>query len=105
MEISLQTYECVHCIEIGAGVTISLRESVLLVLLYASMLVLITVFKFRVILTNSFVFAILVHFKYRVFSAQAKWTLTHTSHKDTEQSAAEASITLDAVALSDSLIR
>jgi hypothetical protein len=42
---------------------------------------------------------------YRVFRAQADWTLTHTSHKDTEQSAIEASITLDSVTLTDSLIR
>jgi hypothetical protein len=36
---------------------------------------------------------------YRVFSAQADWTLTHTSHKDTEQSTMEAFITLDGVKL------
>jgi hypothetical protein len=42
---------------------------------------------------------------YRVFRAQADWTLTHTSHKDTEQSTIEASITLDGVTLTDSLIR
>jgi hypothetical protein len=42
---------------------------------------------------------------YRVFSAQADWTLTHTSHKDTEQSTIEASITVDGVTLTDSLIR
>jgi hypothetical protein len=41
---------------------------------------------------------------YRVFRAQADWTLTHTSHKDTEQSTVEASITLDGVTLTDSLI-
>jgi hypothetical protein len=41
---------------------------------------------------------------YRVFSAQANWTLTHTSHKDTEQSTVEASITLDGVTLTDSLL-
>jgi hypothetical protein len=35
--------------------------------------------------------------KYRVFSVRADWTLTHTSHKDTEQSTIEASITLDGV--------
>jgi hypothetical protein len=34
--------------------------------------------------------------KYRVSSAQADWTLTHTSHTDTEQSTIEASITLTA---------
>jgi hypothetical protein len=34
------------------------------------------------------------------FRAQADWTLTHTSHKDTEQSIIEASITL-----TDKLIR
>jgi hypothetical protein len=39
------------------------------------------------------------------FRAQADWTLTHTSHKDTEQSTIEASITLDGVTLTDSLIR
>jgi hypothetical protein len=42
---------------------------------------------------------------YRVSSAQADWTLTHTSHKDTEQSTIEASITLDGVTLTASLIR
>jgi hypothetical protein len=42
---------------------------------------------------------------YRVFTAQADWTLTHTSHKDTEQSTIEGSITLDGVTLTDSLIR
>jgi hypothetical protein len=36
---------------------------------------------------------------YRVFRAQADRTLTHTSHKDTEQSTIEASITLDGVTL------
>jgi hypothetical protein len=43
--------------------------------------------------------------KYRVFRAQADWTLTHTSHNDTEQSTIEASIALDGVTLTDSLIR
>jgi hypothetical protein len=42
---------------------------------------------------------------YRVFSAQADWTLTRTSHKHTEQDTTEASITLDGVTLSDPLIR
>jgi hypothetical protein len=42
---------------------------------------------------------------YRMFRAQADWTLTHTSHKDTEQSAIEASITFDGVTLTDPLIR
>jgi hypothetical protein len=42
---------------------------------------------------------------YRVFRAQADWTLTHTSHKDTEQSTMEASVTLDGVTLTNSLIR
>jgi hypothetical protein len=42
---------------------------------------------------------------YRVFRAQADWTLTHTNHKDTEQSTIEATITLDGVTLTDSLIR
>jgi hypothetical protein len=36
---------------------------------------------------------------YPVFRAQADWTLTHTSHEDTEQSTTEASITLDDVTL------
>jgi hypothetical protein len=38
---------------------------------------------------------------YSVISAQADWTLTHTSHEDTEQSTIEASITLDGVTLTD----
>jgi hypothetical protein len=42
---------------------------------------------------------------FRVFSAQADWTLTHTSPKDTEQSTIEASITLDGLTLTDPLIR
>jgi hypothetical protein len=42
---------------------------------------------------------------YRMFSAQAGWTLTHTSHKDTEQSAVEASVTLDSITLTGLLIR
>jgi hypothetical protein len=42
---------------------------------------------------------------YRMFSVQADWTLTHTSHKGTEQSTIEASITLDGVTQTDSLIR
>jgi hypothetical protein len=42
---------------------------------------------------------------YRVFRAQAGWTLTHTSEKDTEQSTVEASITFDGVTLTDSLLR
>jgi hypothetical protein len=36
---------------------------------------------------------------YRVFGAQADRTSTHTSHKDTEQSTIEASITLDGLTL------
>jgi hypothetical protein len=36
---------------------------------------------------------------YRVFSAQADCTLTHTSHKDTEQGTIEVSIALDDVTL------
>jgi hypothetical protein len=36
---------------------------------------------------------------------EADWTLTHTSQRDTEQSAIEASITLDGVTLTDPLIR
>jgi hypothetical protein len=43
--------------------------------------------------------------KYRVFSEQADWTLTHMSHKDTKQSTVEANITLDGVTLTDPLIR
>jgi hypothetical protein len=43
--------------------------------------------------------------KYRMFWEQAHWTLSHTSHKDTEQSTTGASITLDGVTLTDSLIR
>jgi hypothetical protein len=45
-----------------------------------------------------------VIFIYRMFSAQADWNLTHTSHKDAEQSTIEASITLDGVTLTDSLL-
>jgi hypothetical protein len=41
---------------------------------------------------------------YRMFSAQADWTLTHTSYEDTEQGTIEASITLDGVTLTDPLI-
>jgi hypothetical protein len=36
---------------------------------------------------------------------QLDWTLTHTSHKDTEQSTIEASVTLDGMTLTDPLIR
>jgi hypothetical protein len=42
---------------------------------------------------------------YRMFSAQADWTLTHTRHKDTEQTTIETSITCDDVTLTDPLIR
>jgi hypothetical protein len=42
---------------------------------------------------------------YRVFRAQAYSTLTHKSHKDTEQSTLDAFITLDGITLSDPLIR
>jgi hypothetical protein len=42
---------------------------------------------------------------YQMFRAQADWTLTHTSHKDIEQSTKESSITPDSVTLTDSLIR
>jgi hypothetical protein len=42
---------------------------------------------------------------HRVFRAQTDRTLTHTSHKDTEQSTIEASITLDGITPTDSLIR
>jgi hypothetical protein len=41
---------------------------------------------------------------YRVSRAQADWTLTHTSHEDTEQSTTEATITFDGVTLTDPLI-
>jgi hypothetical protein len=41
---------------------------------------------------------------YRMLRAQADWTLTHTSHKDTEKSTIEASVTLDGVTMTDSLI-
>jgi hypothetical protein len=41
----------------------------------------------------------------RVSRAQADWTLTHMSHKDTEQSTIEGYITLDGITLTDSLIR
>jgi hypothetical protein len=37
----------------------------------------------------------------RVLSAQANWTLTRTSHKGTEHSTIEASITLDSATLTD----
>jgi hypothetical protein len=46
-----------------------------------------------------------VYIKYRVFNAQAIWTLTHTSHKDTEKSIIVSSITLEGVTLTDSLNR
>jgi hypothetical protein len=42
---------------------------------------------------------------YVCISAQADWTLTHTSHKDTEQSTIEASIALSGITLTDLLIR
>jgi hypothetical protein len=42
---------------------------------------------------------------YRAFSTQADWTLTPTSHKDTEQSIIEAYIILDGLTLTESLIR
>jgi hypothetical protein len=42
---------------------------------------------------------------YRVFRVQDGWTLTHTSHKDTEQSTIEASVTPNGVTLTDTLIR
>jgi hypothetical protein len=38
---------------------------------------------------------------YQVFRTQADWTLTHTSHKDTEQRTTEASITLNGITLTD----
>jgi hypothetical protein len=34
---------------------------------------------------------------YRVFRAQADWTLAHTSQKDTEDDTTEASIILDGI--------
>jgi hypothetical protein len=40
---------------------------------------------------------------YMVFSAQADWTLTHMSRKDTEQTTIASSITLDGVTLTDPL--
>jgi hypothetical protein len=39
-----------------------------------------------------------------VFRAQADWALIHMSHRETEQSTIEASITLGGVTLNDSLI-
>jgi hypothetical protein len=42
---------------------------------------------------------------YRVFSALADGTFTHTSHKDTDQRTIEASVTLDGVTQTDSLLR
>jgi hypothetical protein len=42
--------------------------------------------------------------KYLVFRVQADWILIHTSHKDTEQNTTEASLTLDGITLTDSLI-
>jgi hypothetical protein len=41
----------------------------------------------------------------KVFSAQADWTLTDASHKETEQSTIEASVTRDGVTLTSPLIR
>jgi shikimate kinase len=43
--------------------------------------------------------------KYRMFSAKADWTLTHTCHKNKKQGTVEAAITLNGVTLTDSLIR
>jgi hypothetical protein len=37
--------------------------------------------------------------------AQPDWTLTHTNHKDTEQSTIEAFITIEGVTRTDSLLR
>jgi hypothetical protein len=45
-----------------------------------------------------------VHF-YRMFRAQADSTLTHTSHKEPEKCTIEASVTLDDVTLTHSLIK
>jgi hypothetical protein len=42
---------------------------------------------------------------YERFREQADWTLTHTSHRNTEQSTIEASVTLDDVTVTDLLIR
>jgi hypothetical protein len=44
-------------------------------------------------------------FKTWMLRAQADWTLTHTSHKDTEQSTIEDCITFDGVTLTDWMIR
>jgi hypothetical protein len=44
-------------------------------------------------------------YNYRVFRVQADWTLIITSHKGTKHNTIEASITLDGVTLTDSLIR
>jgi hypothetical protein len=52
----------------------------------------------------SFFFQNLIHM-YPVFRAQADWTLTHTSHKDTEQSTIQASDILDGVTWADWLLR
>jgi hypothetical protein len=41
----------------------------------------------------------LSYHRYRVFKAQADWTLIHTSHKDTEQSILKTSITPEGVTL------
>jgi hypothetical protein len=46
----------------------------------------------------NYVYAVLVAQFYRVFRVHANWTVTHTSHKDTEQSTIEPSITLDGLA-------
>jgi hypothetical protein len=45
------------------------------------------------------------HYESTGVCAQAEWTLTHTSHKATEQSTIEATMTLDGVTRTDSLIR
>jgi hypothetical protein len=42
---------------------------------------------------------------YWVFRSQADWSSTHTSHKDTEQSTLESSVTLDGITQTDSLLR
>jgi hypothetical protein len=42
---------------------------------------------------------------YRMFRAQADWTLTNMSHKDTEYSTIQASITFDGVTRTDSMLR
>jgi hypothetical protein len=44
-------------------------------------------------------------YQIRLISERADWTFTDTSHKDTEHVIIKASITLDEIPLTDSLIR